>query len=245
MTRNKHYNQMFSHIRTILLVTTLLFSALLLYSYRCAFGTCTPASWDSMQTTLLAQANPLFGRPYYFDGLKAKPAFQTKFTDEGPSHLTLDITLIDMSESSDCRCQVKRFETNDRNFHIAWFGDSNVRVHPSPTLETQAHFGRVKLGPRDAYRATWTIAQRELGSAFIPEYSSASLHTNEEVTLALQGESIWVMYYQNGKASLMIWLDAQNGDLVKQTRVFGNSRGKTNVLIWALRPNAQSTRRPE
>ena len=28
-------------------------------------------------------------------------------------------------------------------------------------------------------------------------------------------------------------------------RVFGNSRGKTNVLIWALRPNAQSTRRPE
>ena len=27
--------------------------------------------------------------------------------------------------------------------------------------------------------------------------------------------------------------------------VFGNSRGKTNVLIWALRPNAQSTRRPE
>ena len=28
-------------------------------------------------------------------------------------------------------------------------------------------------------------------------------------------------------------------------RVFGNSRGKTNVLIWALRPIAQSTRRPE
>lgn len=208
---------MLSHIRTILLVTTLVFGAFFLYSYRCAFGTCTPAPWETIQTTLSAQANPFFGHPYYFNGLKAEPAFQTSFTDEGPSHLTLHVTLIDMSESSDCRCQAKRFETNDRNFQVAWFGDSHIRVHPSPTLETQARFGRIKLGPRDAYRATWAIAQRELGPAFIPEYSTASLSTDEEVTLALGRESIWVMYYQNHKASLMIWIDAQNGDLVKQT----------------------------
>ena len=208
---------MFSHIRTVLIVTTLVFSIFLLYSYRCAFGTCTPASWDSIQTTLSAQANPLFGHPYYFNDLIAKPAFQTSFTNEGPSHVTLDVTLIDVSDFSDCRCQAKSFETNDRNFQVAWFSDSNTRVHPSPTLETQARFVRVKLGPRDAYRATWATAQRQLGPAFIPEYSSASFSTNEEVTLALGRESTWVMYYQNGKASLMIWLDAQNGDLVKQT----------------------------
>jgi hypothetical protein len=188
------------------------------YRGRCKVLTCQPATWSAIYE--IAQTQAAKAGPSYRVGLvQAEPSFHTNLTAEGPYDITIRIKLISAQPDAqeDGLYPEQTIEFTDRDQWISWWNNRQW-TGELPLLESQQRLTRVRIDPREVYRRTWALAQRELSSAIQLGAASMDLYTDESMQVRFGVESAWAISYYDDVDYLIYWIDAQTGTLIQQTK---------------------------
>lgn len=201
----------------IFLAGLLFFAGYVGYPVRCNVLACPPAAWSTIYEIVQTQAAKA-GPTYRTGSIIAEPSFKTDFTTDGPSTIALRVTYIsteaDIQEGGLYPEQMIEF--SDRDPSIRWQNGKQWSGQ-LPSLQDQQRIARIRVSPREVYRATWGPAQRELSHSVRLDAASMLLLTDDSVQERFGVESAWAVSYYNDLKYITYWIDAQTGRIVQQT----------------------------
>jgi hypothetical protein len=179
-----------------------------IYPNRCHFMSCTYASWETIQAIVFAQTD----NDPRIDYVIARPSKWNSYSASGPTFIDIDIgywtKLADGTGVGDMTYRLESIQFDDKILDTHHFLAGSLTSEP-PTLESQQILKRVKLHPRDAFGATWKLAQNELQLDPKSLTVIASLLTFDGATDG--HESIWHIFYGD---KLDYYVDAQTGEII-------------------------------
>ena len=208
MVHNSKFRNRFASFFIIVFIIAAF--AKFVYENKCHFINCPPASWMQILDTAFSKS----GTDFRIHTIWASPSRWNRYTENGPTFIDIHIAYTSLKiESSrvddETNHPTKHIKFDDRNL-VFDIRTGNSWANSIPPEDRQEKLQRVSVHPRDAFYATWSLAEKESG-----------LPPNNASVLAILNfdergrESIWyVSYYYDDIVDLTFYIDAQTAQII-------------------------------
>jgi len=179
------------------------------YANRCHFIDCSPASWEQILDLAFAQE----GNEYKVQSFSAEPSSWNRYTENGPTFVEIGISYISLNIDSArineaANHPMKHLELDDQTL-VFDTRTGNSWTSMIPQEDRQDKLRRVLLHPRDAFHATWALAEKESG------LSAETANVLAILQFDARGyESLWAVTYHYDKLALTFYVDARTAQII-------------------------------
>jgi hypothetical protein len=196
-----------------------IFCLVFAYWNRCYVVSCSPASWKKIVEIAFAHS----GTDFRIDYISARPShFWNSYTEAGPAFIDIDVKYISLQidgsiiNENNINHPVKHLEFNDFNL-ITMTRTGSSWANYVPPEDGQEKLKRVTVHPRDAFRMTWSLAEKDSALPAKSAHVSALLSFNR-VAKKFRCESIWAIFYYYDHIALTYYIDAQTGEIISSEK---------------------------
>ena len=188
------------------------------YENRCHIISCSPASWERILNLTFAHS----GSDFRVDYISAQPSrFGNSYSEAGPAFIDIDVSYISLKTDNSATDKkinhpVKHLEFDDQTL-ISSSRTGGQWANYVPPEDGREKLKRVTVHPRDAFRMTWMLAEKD-----------SSLPATNAHVLALLGfnnladkfgcESIWAVSYLYDHVALTYYINAQTGQIISSEK---------------------------
>ena len=209
-----HNSKFRNRIASIFIVIFIIFTfakfAQFVYENKCHFIKCPPASWTQILDTAFSES----GTGFRIQTIWASPSRWNRYTENGPTFVDIHIAYTSLKKEpsrvdEETNHPTKDIEFDDQNL-VFDIRTGNSWTNFVPPEDRQEKLLRVSIHPRDAFYATWALAEKESGLS--PNNASVLAILNFD---EFGRESIWcVSYYYDDIASLTFYIDTQTAQII-------------------------------
>jgi hypothetical protein len=210
MTRKPKLINTLSLVFTFVFITVIFI--LLAYENKCHILSCSPASWEKILDTALAQS----GKDFRVSSISIHPSWRSSYTENGPTVVAITVMCVSLHADSS---QTNGIAGKIANHPLKWLilDDQDLITIVSrngwtsdvPPEDRQEKLQRVIVSPHDAFRTTWGLAKKESG------LSSDDIGALAVLSFDTRGyESIWEVSYVYDKTVLTFYVNAQTGQVI-------------------------------
>lgn len=188
------------------------------YENRCHIIGCSPASWEKILDLAFAHS----GSDFRIEYISAQPPhFGNSYSEVGPAFIDIDVSYISLKTDDSIADKkinhpVKHLEFDDQTL-MSSSRTGGQWANYVPPEDSQEKLKRVTIHPRDAFRITWTLAEKD-----------SSLPAKNAHVSALLGfynladkfgcESMWAVSYLYDHVALTYYINAQTGQIISSEK---------------------------
>ena len=198
-------------INVIIFLVVAILCVLFIYKYRCYVVNCSPASWKRIVDVVLTHAN----NDFQFGHLHAIPSHsQNSYTEAGPTFIEINVEYVSLIADEKAYYPTKFLKFDDRDLITKYLDTGNSSTNYVPPEDIKEKLKRVTVHPRDVFRLTWMLAEKETSLPAESANSAAVLIFNNVTVNEYGCESIWRVRYSYEHVAMIYIINAQTGEIV-------------------------------